>query len=59
MPPIAPRPASQQITLPQILAVLAVWTGVIYGLTHREATGAEQISLKNKPALTTACAPHG
>ncbi|WP_181242588.1 hypothetical protein [Caulobacter vibrioides] len=58
MPSIAPRPASRAITWPQILAVLAIWTGVIYGLAHREGPEAEQISLKVKPALT-ACAPQG
>jgi hypothetical protein len=58
MPSIAPRPASRAITLPQILAVLAIWTGVIYGLAHREAPEAEQLSLKGKAALTV-CAPQG
>lgn len=58
MPPIATRPASRQITLSQILAVLAIWTGVLYGLAHRKTPEAEQISLKTRPAVT-ACAPQG
>lgn len=58
MPPIAPRSARHEVTLPQFLAVLTIWAGVIYGLTHSGRPNAEQISLKNKPPLTV-CAPQG
>jgi hypothetical protein len=38
-----------RITLPQILALVAIWTAVIYGLTAaKPASDVEQISLKAK-----------
>ena len=58
MPQIVPRLASREITLPQVLAALAIWTGVVYGLAQAKAPEAKQISLKQRPALT-ACAPQG
>lgn len=58
MPPIAPRSSRHAITLPQLLAVLIIWAGVIYGLTHSGKPDAEQISLKSRPPLTV-CAPQG
>lgn len=39
-----------RITLPQILALMAIWTAVIYGVTaKRPSSDVEQISLR-KPA---------
>jgi hypothetical protein len=58
MPPIIQRSTGREVTLPQILAVLTIWAGVIYGLTHTGKPEAEQISLKNRSALTV-CAPQG
>lgn len=52
MPPTDPR----RITLPQVLALMAIWTAVIYGLTAaKPASDVEQISLKER-AAATACA---
>ena len=46
-----------RITLPQVLALLAIWTAVIYGLTAAQpASEVEQISLKTK---TPACGKLG
>lgn len=53
-----PRSAEQRVTLPQVLAVMAIWTAVIYGLTAKRPAEAEQISLKTKPAQV-ACAKQG
>jgi len=58
MPPIISRPSSREITLPQVLAVFAIWAGVVYGLAQTKAPQAEQISLKHRPAVG-ACAPQG
>lgn len=58
MSPPAPRSADRKVTLPQVLAVMAIWTAVIYGLTAKRPDQAEQISLKAKPALV-ACAKQG
>lgn len=44
---------SARITLPQVLALMAIWTAVIYGLTVKPSPDVEQISLKGK---TPACA---
>jgi hypothetical protein len=45
-----------RITLPQVLALMAIWTAVIYGLTAaKPASDVDQISLKAR-AATTACA---
>ena len=45
-----------RITLPQVLALMAIWTAVIYGLTaKRPASDVEQISLKGRSGVT-ACA---
>lgn len=42
-----------RITLPQVLALMAIWTAVIYGLTAtKPAEDVEQISLKTRPAAT-------
>ena len=49
--------APHRITLPQVLALMAIWTGVIYGVATKRPPGADQISLK-KPALA-ACARQG
>jgi len=49
MPPADPR----RVTLPQILALMAIWTAVIYGITAKRPADAEQISMKGKPV---ACA---
>ncbi len=43
----------RRITLPQVLALMAIWTAVIYGLTTKSSPHVEQISLKGK---TPACA---
>jgi hypothetical protein len=51
MPPADPR----RITLSQVLALMAIWTAVIYGLTAKRPADAEQISMKGKPTLV-ACA---
>ena len=48
----------RKVTLPQVLALMAIWTAVIYGLTARQPADAEQISLKTKPAQV-ACAKQG
>ncbi|MBO9545608.1 hypothetical protein [Caulobacter sp.] len=45
--------APSRITLPQVLALMAIWTAVIYGLTVKPSPDLEQISLKTK---TPACA---
>lgn len=58
MPPAAPPATNQRVTLPQVLALMAIWTAVIYGLTAKRPPAAEQISLKGKPALV-ACAKQG
>ncbi len=49
---------SSRITLPQVLALMAIWTAVIYGLTAAKParSDVEQISLK---ARTPACAKQG
>jgi len=57
MPLPAPRPDDRQITLPQVLALMAIWTAVIYGLTAKQPANVEQISLKAK-APVPACAPN-
>jgi len=49
-----PRP--RQVTLPQVLALLAIWTAVIYGVTAKRPAEAEQISLKSR---SIACAKAG
>ena len=55
----APRADDRQVTLPQVLALMAIWTAVIYGVTaKRPPGGVEQVSLKGRPALT-ACAKEG
>jgi hypothetical protein len=47
-----------RITLPQVLALMAIWTAVIYGLkAAKPSADVEQISLR-KPALV-ACAKQG
>lgn len=51
MPPADPR----RVTLPQVLALMAIWTAVIYGVAAKRPTDAERISLKDKPTLV-ACA---
>jgi hypothetical protein len=53
MSPASPRPNGQRVTLPQVLALMAIWTAVIYGLTTKSPPDVEQISLKGK---TPACA---
>ena len=58
MPATDPRPRGQQVTLPQVLALMAIWTAVIYGVTAKRPADAEEISLKAKPALV-ACAKQG
>jgi hypothetical protein len=52
-----PAAAPQRITLPQVLALMAIWTAVIYGVTAKRPPDTEQISLK-KPA-PIACARQG
>jgi hypothetical protein len=52
MPPADP----QRITLPQVMALMAIWMAVIYGVTAKRPTEAEQISLKGR---TPACAKQG
>jgi hypothetical protein len=54
-PPLAD---SRKITLPQVLALMAIWTAVIYGVSAKHPAEAEQISLKAKPAQV-ACAKQG
>ncbi len=55
MPSADPSADSRRITLPQVLALMAIWTAVIYGLTAAKPhADVEQISLKGKPA--PACA---
>ncbi len=52
----APLPDSRRITLPQVLALMAIWTAVIYGLTAAKPhADVEQISLKGRSAAA-ACA---
>lgn len=58
MPSLDPRPLGRKVTLPQALALVAIWTAVVYGLASQNASNAEQISLKAKPAVTT-CAKQG
>ena len=53
-----PPSNSQKVTLPQVLALMAIWTAVIYGVTAKHPAEAEQISLKAKPAQV-ACAKQG
>lgn len=50
--------AAHRITLPQVLALMAIWTAVIYSVTAKRPPDAAQISLKGKPAVT-ACAKQG
>lgn len=46
-----------RITLPQVLALMAIWTAVIYGVTAKSPrSDVEQISLKGRP---NACANAG
>jgi hypothetical protein len=47
--------APQRITLPQVLALMAIWTAVIYGVTAKRPSDVDQISLKGKPDVA-ACA---
>lgn len=54
MPPADPRPDGQQVTLPQALALMAIWTAVIYGVTIKRPPDAERMSPREKPAV--ACA---
>ena len=54
MPP-APRPDAHGITLPQVMALIAIWTPVIDGLTAQRPPDGEQISLKAKAPIP-ACA---
>ena len=49
--------APRRVTLPQVLALLAIWAGVIHGVTAKRPPEPGQISLK-KPALV-ACAKQG
>ena len=51
-----PRSASRydKITLPQVLALMAIWTAVIYGLTAQRPPDVEQVSLKSR---APACLP--
>ena len=49
----APKSNPGRITLPQVLAVMAIWSAVIYGLAVQRPAEAEQISLKGR---TQACA---
>ncbi|MET3667821.1 hypothetical protein [Caulobacter sp. 1776] len=56
MPLADPRPDSRRITLPQVLALMAIWTAVLYGVTAKPPADAEQISLKGK---SIACAKQG
>lgn len=55
MPLPAPRTDARKVTLPQVLALMAIWTAVIYGLTAKRPPDVEQISLKSR---TPACAPN-
>ncbi|HWT52264.1 MAG TPA: hypothetical protein VN113_08805 [Caulobacter sp.] len=51
-----PSPKGGQVTLPQVLALMAIWTAVIYGLTAaKPRSDVEQVSLRGKPTLV-ACA---
>jgi hypothetical protein len=45
----------RRVTLPQVLALIAIWTAVIYGVTAKRPADAEQISLKGKLGVV-ACA---
>jgi hypothetical protein len=49
---------SRRITLPQVLALMAIWTAVIYGLTAaRPSAEVAQISLK-KPTVVACARPN-
>lgn len=55
MPPPDLRRDRRPVTLPQVLALMAIWTGVIYGLAAaKPRPGVEQISLKGRSVV--ACA---
>lgn len=54
----APKSNPGRITLPQVLAVMAIWSAVIYGLAVQRPAEAEQISLKTK-APACACSKAG
>ena len=56
MPPPSPRLDPRRITLPQVLALMAIWTAVIYGVVVKSPADAEQISMKGK---SIACAKQG
>jgi hypothetical protein len=46
-------PTPSRITLPQVLALMAIWTAVIYSLTApKPASEVEQISLKTRVGAT-------
>ena len=42
-----------RITLPQVLALMAIWAAVIYGLTIKSPPDVEQISLKGRSVACT------
>ena len=53
-----PPPDTGRVTLPQVLALMAVWSAVIYGLTTAKPHAhTAQISLKGKAAV--ACGKPG
>jgi hypothetical protein len=45
----------RRVTLPQVLALIAIWTAVIYGVVAKPPSDAEQVSLKRKTGVV-ACA---
>jgi hypothetical protein len=52
-------PDPRNVTLPQVLALMAIWTAVIYGLSNaKPRADVEHIALKAKASLP-ACARRG
>ena len=49
--------APQRFTLSEVLALVAIWTAVIYGVAAKRPPDTDQVSLK-KPSLA-ACARRG
>lgn len=49
-----PPSASPRITLPQVLALLAIWTAAILGLIKPASPDARTVAVKSPPAVSCA-----
>lgn len=49
-----PSAASSRITLPQVLALLAIWTAAILGLVKPASGDARSVAAKTSPTVSCA-----